>query len=192
MAERKKSGKRTRVRRERADSLHLERPSSPSSKPPEWTTACPDWETRIVERRSLIPFAPLFPAESESALAVFRALKVVDVAGCPTFGEISREWILDFVGHVFGAYDAESGRRLITEFMLSVAKKNSKSTLAAGIMLTALVRNWRESAEIISPRNFFANAKARSVLPDAVGPTMARRGGRGFCMAASLHEKTPP
>lgn len=115
----------------------------------QWTTACPDWERRIVAGESLIPCPPLFAAEAEAALRIFRALKLVDVAGSPTMEEACRQFVFDFVGAVFGAYNAETGRRLINEFLLLISKKNSKSTIAAGIMVTALLRNWRDNAEFI-------------------------------------------
>lgn len=112
----------------------------------ERSTACMDWADRIKTGRSIIP-PPLFPDEAEKALAVFKELRIVDAAGSPTFGEASAEWVFDLVRSVFGAYDPESGRRLITEWFVLIPKKNSKSSLAAGIMMTALILNWRQSAE---------------------------------------------
>lgn len=126
---------------------------------PKWSTALPDWESRIVEGRSLIPCGPIFPTEAEAAMEVFRAFRVVDVAGAPTVGEIARPWILEFASTFFGALDPESGQRLIQTFFLKVPKKNWKSGITAFLMGTLLIRNWRESGEfgIIAPTTEVAN-----------------------------------
>lgn len=123
-----------------------------------WTTACPDWAARLRAGQTIIP-SPIFPDQAEQALAIFKQLKIVDAPGSPTFGEACAEWVFDLVRCIFGAYDAESGRRLIVEFFLLVPKKNSKSTIAAGIMLTALILNWRQSAEfsVLAPTVEVAN-----------------------------------
>lgn len=124
----------------------------------EWTTACPDWAARLRTGETIIP-APIFPEQAEQALAIFKQLKIVDAPGSPTFGESCAEWVFDLVRCIFGAYDADSGRRLIVEFFLLIPKKNSKSTIAAGIMLTAQILNWRQSAEfsVLAPTVEVAN-----------------------------------
>lgn len=114
-----------------------------------WSTACPDWEQKIAKGQSLMPCKPLFPEEAEMALDVFKSLVVTDVIGQPTMGEITRPWVFEFVASIFGAYSEDESRRLIREFFLLIPKKNSKSTLAAFIMLTALIMNDRGSAELI-------------------------------------------
>lgn len=120
---------------------------------PQWSTACTDWEKRIRERRSLIPFAPLFPETAAAKMAVFTSLRIVDLPGRPTIGESADAWLLDFAAAIFGAYDAQTGQQLIREGLLLVSKKNTKSTIAAGIMLTELICGWRESDEnlILAP-----------------------------------------
>lgn len=115
----------------------------------DWTTALPDWEQRITSGKSLLPCEPLFPEEALGALNVFCELKIVDAIGQPTFGEVGGKWLLDFVAAIFGAYDNANETRLINEFFLCVSKKNGKSVGAAGIMLTALIRNQRQSNELI-------------------------------------------
>lgn len=119
----------------------------------QWSTACLDWERRIVARESLIPCPPLFLDEAEYALSIFKELRVPDLPGKPTFGECSDDWVFDLVSAVFGAYDTNTKRQLIREYFLLISKKNTKSTICAGIMLTALIIGEREEEEhlILAP-----------------------------------------
>jgi phage terminase large subunit-like protein len=125
----------------------------------DWSTACPDWERRIVARESLIVCPPLFQEVAQDAWEMCSKFEMVDVVGQPLLGDVSLPWLRDFVLAVFGAEDPESGRRHINEFFLMVSKKNAKSTIAAAIMLTALLMNWRQSAEllILSPTKEIAD-----------------------------------
>lgn len=116
---------------------------------PVWTTACPDWEERIVNKQSLMPCDPLFPQVADVAERIFKELILVDVMDSPKMGDVTLDWVIEFVRAIFGAYNPSTKRRLIREFFLLISKKNTKSTIAAGIMLVALLLNDRLSAELI-------------------------------------------
>lgn len=115
----------------------------------EWNTACPDWEERILTGRSLVPDLPLFPEERDRALRIFNRLKLPDVIGMPAMSEASGEWFRDIVAALFGAYDAQTNRRMIQELFLLVPKKNGKSSYAAAIMVVAMIVNRRPNAEFL-------------------------------------------
>lgn len=108
----------------------------------------PDWGDRIRTGKSIIP-PPIFPDEAEAALKVFKEFRIVDAPGSPRIGDACAPWVFELAAALFGSYDAESGRSLIKEVFVLVSKKNSKSTIAGAIMLTALVRSWRQSAQFV-------------------------------------------
>ncbi|MDR5800645.1 terminase large subunit [Caballeronia sp. LZ001] len=124
----------------------------------DWVTSCKDWGERLKDGRTIIP-PPIFAEEAEYALSIFKELKIVDAPGSPSFGEASAQWVFDLVASIFGANDRANNRRLIIEWFVCLPKKNSKSTLAAGIMMTAMLVNQRQSAEfaILAPTIEVAN-----------------------------------
>lgn len=116
----------------------------------EWTTALPDWEDRIVKGQSLMPVGPLFPEVAADALDVFNSLTLKDAPNGPELmGSLCRPWVTEIVETLFGAQNPETKRRHITQYFLCISKKNGKSSIAAAIMLTALILNHRPSAEFL-------------------------------------------
>lgn len=143
---------------------------------PQFSTACPDWAERLKMGVGIIP-APIYPKQAQHALEIFKRLRIGDLPGKPTFGEIARPWVFDFVAAVFGGYDSETGEQLIKEYAVLIAKKNTKSTIAAGIMLTALLTSWRENEEhlILAPTkevadNAFSAAEAMVRADSSLAP----------------------
>jgi len=114
-----------------------------------WVTALPDWQDRIRNRASLIPELPLDMTRAEKALRIFKQLRVPDIKGRPTHGEVCEPWVFDIVRAIFGAFDAETQARMIREYFLMIPKKNGKTSLAAAIMVTAQILNERPDAELL-------------------------------------------
>lgn len=110
---------------------------------PRFSTACPDWERRIVARESLIPFSPLFPDEAAAALEVFKSLQITDLPQVydrktgrhrhPTFGEACEPYVFDLVAAIFGAYDPDSARRMIEEVFLLISNKENNAEFYVGL-----------------------------------------------------------
>jgi phage terminase large subunit-like protein len=124
-----------------------------------WDTSCVDWAEKLRRREPPIPDLPLFDAEAEKALRIFKRLKVPDIEGNPTYGEICNEWVFALVRVIFGSYDPEIKRRMIREFFVLIPKKNGKSSISAAIMVTAVIMSKRPEAEclLIAPTKQIAN-----------------------------------
>lgn len=111
-----------------------------------WSTAVPDWADRITSGRSIIPTLPLDESRADRALRLFKQLVVPDIPGTPTYGEVCDQFVFDLVRAIFGAFDAETNLRIIREYFLMIPKKNAKTSVAAGIIVVALMVNERPSA----------------------------------------------
>jgi phage terminase large subunit-like protein len=114
-----------------------------------WNTACPDWQDRIRERRSLLPALPLNAKEADDAVRMFGMLRLPDVPGTPRLAQACGQWFLDAVRALFGAYDPETGIRHINEVFILLPKKQSKTTYGAALMLTAMFMSRRPRAEFL-------------------------------------------
>lgn len=114
-----------------------------------WSTACLDWEERILSGASLVPELPLFREEADRALRIFKRLRMPDIIGQPTMAEACGPWFFPIVEALFGSYDPDSNRRMVQEFFQVIPKKNAKSSNGGAIMLVALIVNRRPEGEFL-------------------------------------------
>jgi phage terminase large subunit-like protein len=114
-----------------------------------WSTACLDWEERLLSGRSLVPDLPLFETEAAKALRVFKRLRLPDIPGKPTMAQACGEWFFPIVAALFGSFDVTTNKRMIQEYFLLIPKKNSKSSNGGIVMVVALIMNRRPEAEFV-------------------------------------------
>jgi phage terminase large subunit-like protein len=99
--------------------------------------------------RSLVPELPLFEAEAAKGLRCFKRLKIPDMIGTPTLGDVCGEWFFPIVAALFGSYDPATNIRHISEIFQLIPKGNGKSSLGGAVMLTAIIVNKRPEAEFL-------------------------------------------
>ena len=114
-----------------------------------WDTSCPDWADRLLSGLSLVPDLPLFRAEAEKALRIFKRLRIPDMPGKPTMGDVAGPWLYPIVEAIFGSFDAETNKRMIQEFFWLIPKKNTKTSSAAAIAVEAMILNRRPEGEFV-------------------------------------------
>src|ERR1700747_353910 len=101
-----------------------------------WSPACPDWEQRLLSGRTPIPDLPdEWHERAALSLRCFKRLRLPDVVGQPTIGDVAGQWWFDVVAALFGSYDESAQRRAVQEVFMLVSKKNGKSTGSAALIL---------------------------------------------------------
>lgn len=96
--------------------------------------------------QSLLPDFPIDRLSTKSAdraLEIWRDLRIPDVAGDPTFGEVGALWFKDFI---YSMFLMKGASRVVREAFVMTPKKSGASTNCAALMLTALVLNSRPNA----------------------------------------------
>lgn len=114
-----------------------------------WDTSCVDWEQRIAEGKSLCPTLPLDADMAARAVAIFNRLRLPDVPDQPTLADAGADWFREIVAALFGSYDPDTKQRHIREVFAMVAKKNSKTTYSAALLLVAVLISPRPRAEYL-------------------------------------------
>jgi len=112
-----------------------------------WDFAVTDWSDRLQQGRTLLPDLPLNETEAARAADLFDRLRLPDVPGQPQLRDAAGDWFRGIVRAVFGSLDPETRVRRVPGVFALVPKKNSKTTNAAALMLTALLMNQRPNAQ---------------------------------------------
>lgn len=115
----------------------------------DWDTSCVDWADRLLAGKSLVPDLPLFQSEVDRATRMFNRLRLPDLVGQPTRGEVCGPYIYPIVGAIFGSLDPETYRRYIKEFFLMIPKGNDKTGSAATIAMLWTLMNKKPEAELV-------------------------------------------
>lgn len=107
-----------------------------SNAPPRF--ACPDWWERMQQGLPPMASVPINEARAQRALTFFNRLRLADQIGAPRMADACGDWFKDILVAFLASEDPETFQPLVWELLCEVPKKNSKTTYAAGLGLTAL------------------------------------------------------
>jgi phage terminase large subunit-like protein len=130
--------------------------------------ACPDWWERLQQGLPPMASVPINEARAQRALTFFNRLRLPDVPGNPRMADACGDWFKDILVAFLASEDPETFQPLVWELLCEVPKKNSKTTYAGGLGLTAL---------------YMEDAPNRQML--MVGPSQAIA-GRCFGQASGM------
>lgn len=85
-----------------------------------------------------MPALPLDREMASKAVRIFNKLRLPDVVGRPELRVAAGDWQRDITGALFGSLNRD-GRRMVRKILCMVPKKNSKTTGAGAIGVTALL-----------------------------------------------------
>jgi phage terminase large subunit-like protein len=130
--------------------------------------ACPDWWERMQQGLPPMASVPINEVRAQRALTFFNRLRLPDVPGNPRMADACGDWFKDILVAFLASEDPETFQPLVWELLCEVPKKNSKTTYAGGLGLTAL---------------YMEDAPNRQML--MVGPSQAIA-GRCFGQASGM------
>lgn len=111
--------------------------------------SCPDWVEKLKAGDTPMPDLKVDERVAGNAVRIFDQLRLPDVAGQPTLGEVSADWFRDIIRGLFGSIDQKTKIRHISELFLLVPKKNSKTTNSAALGIVALMINQIPNAKMV-------------------------------------------
>tara|TARA_R110002049_G_scaffold23545_10_gene83658 strand:- start:44506 stop:46200 length:1695 start_codon:yes stop_codon:yes gene_type:complete len=111
--------------------------------------SCPDWVEKLKAGETPMPELDVDKKTADMAVRIFNQLRLPDVAGQPTLGEVGADWFRDIIRGLFGCIDPKTRIRHISELFLLVPKKNSKTTNSAALGLIALMVNTIPNAKMV-------------------------------------------
>lgn len=101
--------------------------------------ACPDWWDKIQAGETPMADVPVNEDKAADALWFFNRLRLPDGAAAGTpLAEACGNWFRDILVAFMASEDPKTKERLVWECLTMVPKKNSKTTYAAALALTAL------------------------------------------------------